>query len=69
MDLRPYWGKNVIVTDVDNIIYRGFVTAVTIPGDSDDNCYEIDLIRTKQYGDSYFYFNWVWNKIYWTRSW
>lgn len=46
MDLRPYWGKNVIVTDVDNIIYRGFVTAVTIPGDSDDNCYEIDLIRT-----------------------
>ena len=54
MDLRPYWVKNVIVTDVDNIIYRGFVTAVTIPGDSDDNCYEIDLIRTKQYGDSYF---------------
>ena len=50
MDLRPYWGKNVIVTDV----YRGFVTAVTIPGDSDDNCYQIDLIRTKQYGDSYF---------------
>ena len=54
MDLRPYWGKNVIVTDVDNIIYRGFVTAVTIPGDSDDNCYEIDLIRTKQYRDGYF---------------
>lgn len=53
MDLRPYWGKNVIVTDVDNIIYRGFVTAVTIPGDSDDNCYEIDLI-TKQYRDGYF---------------
>lgn len=36
------------------LLYRGFVTAVTIPGDSDDNCYEIDLIRTKQYGDSYF---------------
>ena len=54
MDLRPYWGKNVIVTDVDYIIYRGFVTAVTIPGDSDDNCYEIDLIWTKQYRDGYF---------------
>ena len=54
MDLRPYFGKNVIVTDVDNIIYKGFVAVGTIPGDSDDNCYEIDLIRTKQYGDSYF---------------
>lgn len=54
MDLRPYFGKNVIVTDVDNIIYKGFVVVETIPGDSDDNCYEIDLIRTKQYGDSYF---------------
>ena len=47
MDLRPYFGKNVIVTDVDNIIYKGFVAVGTIPGDSDDNCYEIDLIRTK----------------------
>ena len=54
MDLRPYFGKNVIVTDVDNIIYKGFVAVGTIPGDSDHNCYEIDLIRTKQYGDSYF---------------
>ena len=54
MDLRPYFGKNVIVTDVDNIIYKGFVAVGTIPGDSDDNCYEIDLIGTKQYGDSYF---------------
>lgn len=54
MDLRPYFGKNVIVTDVDNIIYKGFVAVGTIPGDSDDNCYEINLIRTKQYGDSYF---------------
>lgn len=54
MDLRPYFGKNVIVTDIDNIIYKGFVAVGTIPGDSDDNCYEIDLIRTKQYGDSYF---------------
>ncbi|PHY96556.1 hypothetical protein CR166_03705 [Ligilactobacillus salivarius] len=54
MNLRPYFGKNVIVTDVDNIIYKGFVAVGTIPGDSDDNCYEIDLIRTKQYGDSYF---------------
>ncbi|MBE5066376.1 hypothetical protein INF23_01980 [Ligilactobacillus salivarius] len=54
MDLRPYFGKNVIVTDVDNIIYKGFVAVGTIPGDSNDNCYEIDLIRTKQYGDSYF---------------
>lgn len=54
MDLRPYFGKNVIVTDVDNIIYKGFVAVGTIPGDSDDNCYEIDLIRTKQYSDSYF---------------
>lgn len=54
MDLRPYFGKNVIVTDVDNIIYKGFVAVGTIPGDSDDNCYEIDLIRTRQYGDSYF---------------
>ncbi|UTX35981.1 hypothetical protein [Ligilactobacillus salivarius] len=54
MDLRPYFGKNMIVTDVDNIIYKGFVAVGTIPGDSDDNCYEIDLIRTKQYGDSYF---------------
>ena len=44
----------MIVTDVDNIIYKGFVVVETIPGDSDDNCYEIDLIRTKQYGDSYF---------------
>ncbi|MGI1826627.1 hypothetical protein [Ligilactobacillus salivarius] len=44
----------MIVTDVDNIIYKGFVVVGTIPGDSDDNCYEIDLIRTKQYGDSYF---------------
>ena len=54
MDLRPYFGKNVIVTDVDNIIYKGFVAVGTIPGDSDDNGYEIDLIRTMQYGDSYF---------------
>lgn len=54
MDLRPYFGKNVIVTDVDNIIYKGFVAVGTIPGNSNDNCYEIDLIRTKQYGDSYF---------------
>ena len=44
----------MIVTDVDNITYKGFVAVGTIPGDSDDNCYEIDLIRTKQYGDSYF---------------
>ncbi|MDE7521716.1 hypothetical protein [Ligilactobacillus salivarius] len=44
----------MIVTDVDNIIYKGFGAVGTIPGDSDDNCYEIDLIRTKQYGDSYF---------------
>lgn len=36
------------------LLYRGFITAVTIPGDSDDNCYEIDLIGTKQYSDSYF---------------
>ncbi|HBU67783.1 hypothetical protein [Ligilactobacillus salivarius] len=54
MDLRPYFGKNVIVTDIDNIIYKGFVAVGTIPGDSDDNCYEIDLIGTKQYGDDYF---------------
>lgn len=54
MDLRPYFGKNVIVTDVDNIIYKGFVAVGTIPGDSDDTCYKIDLIGTKQYGDSYF---------------
>lgn len=54
MDLRPYFGKNVIVTDVDDIIYKGFVAVGTILGDSDDNCYEIDLIGTKQYGDSYF---------------
>ena len=38
MDLRPYWGKNVIVTDVDNIIYRSFVTAITNQGESDKNC-------------------------------
>ncbi|CDK35495.1 hypothetical protein [Ligilactobacillus salivarius] len=54
MDLRPYFGKNVIVTDIDNIIYKGFVAVGTIPGDSDYNCYEIDLIGTKQYGDDYF---------------
>ncbi|WP_459446166.1 hypothetical protein [Ligilactobacillus salivarius] len=54
MDLRPYFGKNVVVTDIDNIIYKGFVAVGTIPGDSDDNCYEIDLIGTKQYGDDYF---------------
>ena len=62
MDLRPYFGKNVIVTDVDNIIYKGFVAVGTIPGDSDDNCYEIDLIGTKQYGDSYFTLMTIWRK-------
>ena len=31
MDLRPYFGKNVIVTDVDNIIYKGFVSIIEIP--------------------------------------
>lgn len=51
MDLRPYWGKNVEVIDVNNIVYKGFVNAVTIPGDSEENCYEIDLRGTKQFGN------------------
>lgn len=49
MDLRPYWGKNVEVIDVNNIVYKGFVNAVTIPGDSEENCYEIELRGTKQF--------------------
>lgn len=53
MDLTRYCGKQVAVMDVDGIRYNGFVRAVTIPGDSDDNCYEIDLIGTEQYGDDY----------------
>lgn len=51
MDLRPYWGKNVEVIDVNNTVYKGFVNAVTIPGDSEENCYEIDLRGTKQFGN------------------
>ncbi|WP_025022305.1 hypothetical protein [Ligilactobacillus hayakitensis] len=43
MDLRPYFHKHVIVTDIDNVTYKAFVAVETIPGDSDENCYEIDL--------------------------
>lgn len=54
MSLLNFAGKNVIVIDTDNIIYKGFVESVTIPGDSDENCYEIDLEGTKQYPEGPF---------------
>ncbi|WP_235804122.1 hypothetical protein, partial [Ligilactobacillus hayakitensis] len=46
--------KHVIVTDIDNVTYKGFVAVGTIPGDSDENCYEIDLEGTKQYPEGLF---------------
>lgn len=51
MDLRPYFGKNVIVKAIDGKTYKGFVEFGTIPGDSEENCYEIDLRGTEQFGN------------------
>ncbi|KRM19199.1 hypothetical protein FC40_GL000498 [Ligilactobacillus hayakitensis DSM 18933 = JCM 14209] len=54
MNLTGYWGKHVNIIDIDGEVYQGFVQAVTIPGDSDENCYEIDLVGTKQYPEGPF---------------
>ncbi|ETA75087.1 hypothetical protein [Ligilactobacillus equi] len=54
MNLTKYWGKHVNVVDIDGDKYKGFVQAVTIPGDSDENCYEIDLKGTTQYPEGIF---------------
>lgn len=40
---KQYWGKNVKFVDTDNKVWRGYVSGIESPQDSDDGNWWLDI--------------------------